>query len=153
LTGFAGTQHERYRFPGKELAGEITRLWHDAYQIPLGIVGGGWVAPDSIAFHSPDHPSVLQHMSQQWSPWISSQEISEQGIAVVCLEDDTLCITNAGALFPGRTMKTLTVTAEPTLFFPGSKRKIRYLFVGPGEEKLVLDAIRPMPMRQQELKE
>ena len=153
LTGFAGTQHERYRFPGKELAGEITRLWHDAYQIPLGIVGGGWVAPDSIAFHSPDHPSVLQHMSQQWSPWISSQEISELGIAVVCLEDDTLCITNAGALFPGRTMKTLTVTAEPTLFFPGSKRKVRYLFIGPGEEKLVLDAIRPMPMRQQELKE
>ena len=50
-------------------------------------------------------------------------------------------------------MKTLTVTAEPTLFFPGSKRKVRYLFVGPGEEKLKLDSIQPMPMRQQELKE
>ena len=153
LTGFAGMQHERYRFPGKELAGEITRLWHDDYQVPLGIVGGGWVAPDSIAFHSPDHPSVLQHMSQQWSPWISHQEILEQGIAIVCLEDDTLCITNAGTLFPGRTMKTLVATAEPTLFFSGSQQEVRYLFVGPGEASLKLDAIQPMPMRQGELKE
>jgi 4-amino-4-deoxy-L-arabinose transferase-like glycosyltransferase len=153
VTGLASTHHQMHRFPGKELGRVITQLWHEAYQTPLRIVGGGHDAPDSIAFHSPDHPSVLQHMSQQWSPWITSQEISEQGIAVICLEDDPLCITNAGALFPDRAMKTLTVTAEPTLFFPGSKRKVRYLFVGPGEEKLKLDTIQPMPMRQEELKE
>ena len=153
VTGLASTHHQMHRFPGKELGRVITQLWHETHQMPLRIVGGGHVAPDSIAFHSPDHPSVLQHLSQQWSPWISSQEISEQGIAVICLEDDVLCINNAKTLFPDRTMKTLTVTAEPTLFFPGSKRRVRYLFVGPGEEKLKLDAIQPMPMRQQGLKE
>ncbi len=153
LTGFAGAYDDRYQFPGKELAGEITRLWHDAYQIPLAIVGGGWVAPDSIAFHSPDHPSVLQHMRQQWNPWISDQEISEQGIAVICLEDDALCINNTKTLFPGLTMTTLAVTAKPALFFPGSKQKVRYLFVGPGEEKLKLGVIQPIPVRQQELKD
>jgi hypothetical protein len=153
FTGFAGSYDDRYHFPGKELASEITRLWRDAYQMPLGIVGGGWVAPDSISFHSPDHPSVLQHMSQRWNPWISSQEISEQGIAVVCLEDDALCINNADSLFPDHTMKTLTITAEPTLFFPGSKRKVRYLFVGPGDLDINWKAIEPVPMRQNEVKE
>ncbi len=148
VTGLAATHHQMHRFPGKELGQEITRLWHETYQKPLQIVGGGYDAPDSIAFHSPDHPSVLQHLSHQWSPWISSGHIAKKGIAVVCLDTDALCARNAQTLFPGFTLKPLTIIAQPTLFFPGSERQFHYFFVGPGDHKINLKAIEPLPMRQ-----
>lgn len=148
FTGLAGARHEMHHFPGRELAAEITRLWHETYQRPLRIVGGGWVAPDSIAFHSADHPSVLQHLSRQRSPWVSDEEIINYGMAVVCLDDDNLCISNTRKLLPGRALKKLTVTADPGPFFPGSERQFRYLFAGPGYNGIGLDTIAPMPMRQ-----
>ena len=70
-----GGIESRHSFPGKELAATVTRLWHDSFESKLKLVGGGWMAPDSIAFHSIDHPSVLQHLSYQWSPWIGKKDI------------------------------------------------------------------------------
>ena len=88
-----GGVESRYNFPGKELASTMTRLWHDSFGSKLELVGGGWTAPDSIAFHSTDHPSVLQHLSHKWSPWVRETDIRDHGIAIVCLDNDELCLT------------------------------------------------------------
>tara|TARA_Y100001934_G_scaffold13320_1_gene16262 strand:- start:8316 stop:9848 length:1533 start_codon:yes stop_codon:yes gene_type:complete len=147
FTGLVTSGHAMYHFPGKELGRDITALWRSAHQTPLRIVGGGHDAPDSIAFHSPDHPSVLQHLSHRWSPWITQEDIARDGMAVICLKSDTRCLQNAKTLFPEHQLTPLTVTAKPDLFFPGSKREFLYFFVSPGISAVNLETITPLPMR------
>ena len=148
FTGLAAANHHMHHFPGKELGQKITEMWHKKYQQPLAIVGGGHDAPDSIAFHSPDHPSVLQHLSHKWSPWITAEDIKKHGIAIVCLDTDKICWNNAEKLFPSNTFKDIKIKAQPGLFFPGSERIFRYFFVSPGKYVPDLHTISPMPMRE-----
>jgi len=147
FTGLASSDHEMYHFPGKELSKEITNRWREKYDAPLRIVGGGHVAPDSIAFHSPDHPSVLQHLSHTWSPWVTEADIQKYGIAVVCLRTDQLCIKNAAILFPNAVTIPLTIHARSTIFFPGSQRDLLYFFVGPNDAGIDLNNVTPLPRR------
>ncbi|XXK23043.1 glycosyltransferase family 39 protein [Arenicellales bacterium nBUS_48] len=150
FTGLASSDHEMYHFPGKELGEEITKRWREKYDAPLRIVGGGHVAPDSIAFHSPDHPSVLQHLSHTWSPWVTEADIKRYGIAVVCLREDRLCIKNAAILFPNAITTPLTIRARSTIFFPGSQRDLLYFFVGPNDAGVDLNNVTPLPRRNDE---
>jgi 4-amino-4-deoxy-L-arabinose transferase-like glycosyltransferase len=147
FSGLVTSDHDMYHFPGKELGRKITTMWRNAYQVPLRIVGGGHDAPNSIAFHSTDHPSVLQHLSHEWSPWINKEDITRDGIAVICLTSDTRCAENARTLFPGYSLTPLTVKAEPGLFFPGSERDFLYFFVPPDSLEVNLETIEPLPMR------
>ena len=147
FTGLVTSGHAMYYFPGKELGRDITALWRSAHQTPLRIVGGGHDAPDSIAFHSPDHPSVLQHLSHRWSPWITREDIARHGMAVICLKSDIRCLQNANTLFPEYRLAPLKVTAKPGLFFPGSEREFLYFFVPPGASAANLETITPLPMR------
>jgi hypothetical protein len=147
FSGLVTSDHDMYRFPGKELGRKMTTMWRDAYQVPLRIVGGGHDAPNSIAFHSTDHPSVLQHLSHAWSPWINKGDIVRDGIAVICLASDTRCVENARTLFPGYPFNPLTVKADPGLFFPGSERDFLYFFVPPGSPEVDLESVKPLPMR------
>lgn len=141
LTGAASYDRDMYHFPGKELAQEITERWRSEFKRPLRIVGGGYVAPDSIAFHSPDHPSVLQHLSYRWSPWLTASDINQHGIAVVCLDDDERCQAIAKQAIPGLVMEPLIVHAEPRLFFPGSTRRVYYFFVAPNSSTAAFDGV------------
>ena len=127
LSGLASYDREMYHFPGKELGQEITKRWRERFERPLKFVGGGASAPNSIAFHSPDHPSVLQHLSTVWSPWIQPSDIEREGIAIVCVAADSRCTSNTAKLFPGSGMAPLTVKAQPRIFFPGSEREFLYL--------------------------
>jgi len=147
FSGLVASGHDMYRFPGKELGHKITTMWRDAYQAPLRIVGGGHAAPNSIAFHSADHPSVLQHLSHIWSPWINKEDIVRDGIAVICLASDTRCAENAKVLFPRHSLTSLAVKAESGWFFPGSQRDFLYFFVAPGALEVDLETVEPLPMR------
>ncbi|GIT27347.1 MAG: hypothetical protein CM1200mP41_33910 [Gammaproteobacteria bacterium] len=89
--GLGWVVDEAKAFPGKELAGTSQVMAHSArHTVAFG--RRRVVAPDSIAFHSPDHPSVLQHLNFKRSPWVERAEIDEHGIAVVCLLTDTACL-------------------------------------------------------------
>jgi len=104
-----GTVESRYSFPGRALAEHITNLWQTTEGRPLRLVGGGWMTADSIAYHSPDHPSALQHLSFRRSPWVTEDDVRDQGIVVVCLEDDQSCIARAKSLFPGHPLEPLFI--------------------------------------------
>ena len=119
-------------FPGKELAGTITKSWHTNYAVPLRLVGGGLVAPDSISFHSPDHPSVLQHLNFKRSPWVEPAGINEHGIAVVCLLTDAVCLEKGTKLFPGHHWIDLSVSGVGSRLAPVKETAFRYFFVAPG---------------------
>ena len=130
--GLGWVVDEAKAFPGKELAGTITKSWHTAHGTPLRLVAGGLVAPDSIAFHSPDHPSVLQHLNFKRSPWVERAEIDEHGIAVVCLLTDTVCLEKGTKLFPGYDWIDLSVNGVGSRLAPVKATAFRYIFVAPG---------------------
>ena len=130
--GLGWITNEANSFPGKELAGTITKSWHTAYGAPLRLVAGGLVAPDSIAFHSPDHPSVLQHLNFKKSPWVEPAGINEHGIAVVCLLTDTVCLAKGTKRFPGHHWIDLLVDGAGSRLAPVKETEFRYFFVAPG---------------------
>ena len=88
------------------------------------------------------------HLVCHTDPPFGSRSVSStDGIAVICLASDTRCTENARMLFPGYSLTSLTVKAEPGLFFPGSERDFLYFFVPPGSREVDLETIEPLPMR------
>lgn len=142
-----GGIESRHSFPGKELAATVTRLWHDSFESKLKLVGGGWMAPDSIAFHSIDHPSVLQHLSYQWSPWIRKKDIENHGIAIICLSDDDLCLKNGSKMFPASEFRTLTIKGNDYALSHSRTQQFRYFLVPPGTTDIELDNVQHTPRR------
>jgi 4-amino-4-deoxy-L-arabinose transferase-like glycosyltransferase len=74
------------QFPGRQLADEITRRWHDKFATPLPFVGGGEFATNNIAVYSPDRPRVIVHADPAISPWVDREELRRRG-AVIVWED------------------------------------------------------------------
>jgi hypothetical protein len=131
----------RNGFPGPELGQIITDRWHAAQGTKLELVGGGLVAPDTITFYSPDHPSAFQHLSRIWSPWIDEDRIRRQGIAVVCLDDDDECLEDARRAFPDQQFTELNIEGRKNLFSVVNTRTVYYMLVPPGEDRIELDKV------------
>ena len=124
-----GIYGEKYSFPGKELAQTITRRWHESMHSPLKIVGGTYLAPNSIAFHSADHPSALQHLNFVMSPWLRPADIRQHGMVIVCLYNDTKCRKNAELQFPGRQWTSLQIEGEQQWFAHARAESFVYSFI------------------------
>lgn len=85
-------------FPGRQLAEEITRRWHDKVGQPLlFVIGSKWVA-GHIGFFSEDHPLVFRYGSRSECPWIDMDEVSKRGAVVVWDPDEDL---KTGGRYPG----------------------------------------------------
>ena len=112
------------------------------------VASGGWMAPDSIAFHSIDHPSVLQHLSHQWSPWVSETDIRDHGIAIVCLADDKRCLSNANTMFPGFKFRALTIKGIDYGLSHSRTHRFRYFLVPPRTTNIQRDNVLHTPRRE-----
>ncbi|MEE2803012.1 MAG: glycosyltransferase family 39 protein [Pseudomonadota bacterium] len=134
--GFGWVTNDAVAFPGKELAATITERWHAHHQTPLRVVGGGRVTPDSIAFHSLDHPSALQNLNFSWSPWVTPGKIRRHGMAVVCLASDDECIKRANEWFPSKQWISLAVTGVSSRFARVIEADVRYFFIAPGQYEI-----------------
>lgn len=73
-------------YPAQQIADEITKLWWEKYHKPLKYVAGSRYIAGYIAFYSSDHPSVYVEWNQQFSPWISVNEMKKYG--AVFIQDD-----------------------------------------------------------------
>jgi 4-amino-4-deoxy-L-arabinose transferase-like glycosyltransferase len=70
-------------FPGKNIAAELTKTWHEKYNTPLHYVAGSrWIA-GNIAFYSTDHPSVYINWNKQISPWIDEVKLKRDGAVFI----------------------------------------------------------------------
>ena len=125
-----GVHGDQYTYPGRELGQQFTRIWHEEFDRDLRIVGGDYLPANSLAFNSPDHPSVLLHMDFNTSPWITAQDIAQHGMLVVCPRRQA-CIQHAERLFPGHEIHALTVRGKRSLFSSYRTQTILYFFVPP----------------------
>jgi hypothetical protein len=70
-------------FPGREIATELTREWHDHYMKPLRYVAGTrWIA-GNVALYSPDRPKVFIDWDLTRSPWINEKKLKKNGALFV----------------------------------------------------------------------
>jgi len=46
--------------PGRQLAVQVEKIWHDRYSTPILYVAGGWELGANVAFYGKDRPTVLQ---------------------------------------------------------------------------------------------
>jgi len=120
-----------YSFPAREIAAEVTERWRADFGRPLEIVGGSKASAQSIAFYSPDHPSVLLDFDLEASPWLTPARIEDEGIAVVCRTVDQACVANAHEMFPGAMSGQFTVEGAERAFGRSRDESFRYLFIPP----------------------
>lgn len=70
-------------FPGRAIAGEMTRLWREKTGMPLRYVAGTEFAANNVAVYSPDRPSVVVHGRPRISPWIDLNDLKRHGVLIV----------------------------------------------------------------------
>lgn len=79
------------QFPGRAMAQEITRAWHEKYGAPLVYVsqfasrspGAGEFAANNVAVYSSDRPHVIVHGDLSLSPWVDPADLKRRGVVLV----------------------------------------------------------------------
>jgi len=84
--------------PRRELATEVTRMWHEAFGLPLRLAAGSQAYGHGLTFYSPDGPSEFIELRLDLSPWVSASRISREGLLVACLVSDHVCSESASRL-------------------------------------------------------
>lgn len=70
-------------FPGRAVAEQMTRLWHEKTGTPLEYVAGTEFAANNVAVYSPDRPHVVVHGRPRISPWIDMSDLKKRGVLLV----------------------------------------------------------------------
>lgn len=85
---WAGTEsvtghHRRCDYPGRELASQVTALWHARFHKPAPyVIGSEWLA-GNIGWYSPDRPSVFIWRKGPQSLDIDRTQIQQHGAIVI----------------------------------------------------------------------
>jgi hypothetical protein len=78
--------------PLSELAGEVTRRWHDRFGVPLPFLVAELEVAGPLAFYSADHPLMMSADETMFSPWIDDPAaLKTRGYAGVCRDGDARC--------------------------------------------------------------
>ncbi len=70
-------------FPGRAVAEQMTRLWHEKTGTKLAYVAGTEFAANNVAIYSPDRPHVVVHGRPRISPWIDMSDLKKRGVLVI----------------------------------------------------------------------
>jgi 4-amino-4-deoxy-L-arabinose transferase-like glycosyltransferase len=81
------TRPKATNFPGRAIAEQATRLWHDQTGTKLAYVAGTEFAANNVAVYSPDRPRVVVQGRPRISPWIDMDDLKKRGVLVIW-EDD-----------------------------------------------------------------
>jgi Dolichyl-phosphate-mannose-protein mannosyltransferase len=108
-------QRDTVKEPRRELAVEVTRLWHEAFGIPLRIASASEAYGHAIAFYSVDAPSEFTDLRSDRSPWITPARIAAEGLLVACIEGDQACIVSA-QLFSNSESERTKIALARTFF-------------------------------------
>ena len=118
------------QFPGRALAENVTRAWHERFATPLAYVGGGEFVTNNIAVYSLDHPRVIVHADPSLSPWIDRADLARRG-AVMVWEDgqvDDRGLAQMRSTYPGLDVQEPISLARQSLVARGKLKPVRVHF-------------------------
>ena len=84
--------------PRREVAIEATRAWHEAFGRPLRFVAGSEAYGLGAPFYSPDAPELFDILKPDTLPWASLEDVSREGLLIICLKTDAGCLERAKRL-------------------------------------------------------
>jgi 4-amino-4-deoxy-L-arabinose transferase-like glycosyltransferase len=97
LLGYYAPTNATAGEPTKQIAVAATKVWRTAFGRPLRYVAGTPALATAATFYSSDAPSLLLHEDPSASPWVTSAQVAEHGLLIVCRAIDLNCIAKAGS--------------------------------------------------------
>lgn len=118
--------------PRKAVAKNVDRMWHDAFQRPLRLVAGSNAYGSGMAFYSKDRPSEFIRLNHAYAPWVTPDRLRQDGIAIVCTDDDGGCIKSAAALMTPEARRASLELAHVHQGERGIERAFEVFLIPPG---------------------
>ncbi|MDR3111370.1 MAG: glycosyltransferase family 39 protein [Planctomycetaceae bacterium] len=71
-------------FPGRALATEVERIWHEKYSTPIPYAAGEWMLSGNLALYGKDRPTVLAYDGN------ASFAANEESLILLCITKEDL---------------------------------------------------------------
>lgn len=130
--------------PRRAVAEELTQLWHDRIGTPLGVVAGTESYALGTTYYSPDHPSDFTGFATGYAPWIDTDRLRRDGLAVICLSRDAWCMREAGKYDHLDTVRSSFSVGKTLFGVAGRTYDFTAILVRPGQT-LPMNVIRMRP--------
>ncbi len=91
-----GVPHHAVRY--RLVAEAVDRAWRATTPQPMRLVGSDTNLGNGVAFYLSDRPSTFDVLDPRQTPWADEARIARQGIALVCVSEETACLKAADAL-------------------------------------------------------
>ncbi len=88
--------------PRRELAAQVTRLWHVETGAPLRYAGGAIPYANAISFYSEDRPSSFPDLDFGRAQWVTPDRLRRYGLLIACLHEDGNCLAKAAGFLSGK---------------------------------------------------
>ncbi len=117
----------------RQIAGEVTRRWHELTSVPFSRVSGDDALAFATAFYSPDHPYYARPFAKQYTWPIPRKTTLERGWAGLCFDDQLDCLDwmEKTAARAGKFVRVPFIAQAQLLGMPGVSRKVIFLIVPP----------------------
>jgi hypothetical protein len=84
-----------YEEPRDEIAAEALKIWEAETHSPLRFVVGGRDYALAATFQSGDNVSEFNGFNQRFSPWVTTDQLRQLGLLVICRAEDHDCKSQA----------------------------------------------------------
>jgi 4-amino-4-deoxy-L-arabinose transferase-like glycosyltransferase len=124
---------ENHAAYAQEAAAKLEGAWRREVNLPLRIIGGPFPLISTASFYIADKPKTYANFSKYLSPWVGDNDVAQQGIAVICPNEDPGCFLDLDPLAgrsPGAKRSEITLTPR-WLGLTGAPQNFTILVVPP----------------------
>jgi 4-amino-4-deoxy-L-arabinose transferase-like glycosyltransferase len=117
---------EHYATHYRLVAAALADAWRGRTPAPLRIVGSATDIVNGIVFYLPGPPATMNIVRPAQTPWVDAELIERNGIAIVCPEPQTICLTaleRYAARYPAAAAESVTIARR---YFGTFDRPVRY---------------------------
>ena len=124
-------------YPGRQIADEFTRRWHERFDRPLPYVIGRRTACCYVNYHSPDRPRTFFDHDTAISPSIDPADVAKRGAVVIWRDDRPGYLDR----YAGRLSEEMTLICERSV-----PRWLRAVAGAPGKVAIHAVFIAPLDL-------
>ena len=95
-------------YPGRKIAAELTKRWHERFRRPVPYVIGNRTASCYMIYHSPDRPRTFFDHDTALAPFIDPVDVAKRGAVVIWQDEDPPYLKH----YAGRLSKKMTLSYE-----------------------------------------
>jgi hypothetical protein len=117
--------------PSQEAAAAAVQAWHKAFQQPVKLVSGTERYSLALTFYTPDRPAEFTHFQVSHAPWVTPERIANEGLLVVCEQQDLGCLASATQYETPRTVRRQAEFRTRLWGMDGPVRGVEFVLIPP----------------------